>query len=131
MVKDWLFVGSAFSGACNSPVSAFDSVPVTYSVPVRGSKSPSSVASIKCFATRVVDFPFFKSLTRSDETLLLVTTAFCALCCSNKVSCPVLRYLDSISIITACATRGSWQSLDTAPSPGFRLGLALASSVRG
>ena len=42
------------SGACGSPVTRLDSAPVTYSVCVSGSRSPSSVASTKTGATRTV-----------------------------------------------------------------------------
>ncbi len=47
MVKDWLLFLSDTAGACSSPVSEKDSVPVLNAVPVMGNSSPNSVASTK------------------------------------------------------------------------------------
>ncbi len=63
-----MFIGWASAGALGSPVTSRDSKPVTYSVPVSGSSSPLSVASMTYRPVTVISSPLSRWASRTALT---------------------------------------------------------------
>ncbi len=115
--------GCASSGALGSPVSRFDSNPVTYSVPVSGRSSPVSVASTTNAAWTVTAAPAPSAVTGVSVTEVTRSPSVVAAVGrtrSSRRTRPADRHGASISSSTPTATRGSWHSLETQPAPGLR-----------
>ena len=87
IVKAWLLFGFPISGACNSLVSFRDSLPVTYSVPVSGNKSPHSVASTKKGAVKTTLSPVCV-LTASTAFTQSPSTSALVILCSVRIFNP-------------------------------------------
>jgi hypothetical protein len=102
-----MVAGRAWSGALGSPVSARDSKPVTYSVPVSGSSSPVSVASSTYRAVMVVSPPPSRCDTRTEDTRSPSNSAATGRYGWSTRNFPLPRYGASIASMTATATRGS------------------------
>ncbi len=126
-----MFVGCACSGALGSPVSARDSKPVTYSVPVSGSNSPVSVASSTYGAVRNSRSPVCRCATVTPVTRSPSVSAATGRYGWSTRSRPDPRYGPSMASSTATATRGSWQSRLTCPAPGLSAVVRRARSVSG